>query len=109
MKYSHNYAKLKVSNYTTIRRYKKANLHDIVVETFPSGCHKAQVVKIERKALDDIYLTELLFDTDCNSRKEAYRLFQSFYKKPIDFKKELFYIYHLSVIQNLADSDQGGS
>ena len=101
MKYSHDYAKLKVSNYTTIRRYKKANLHDIVVENFPSGCHKAQVVKIERRALADIYFTDLMFDTDCNSRAEAYRLFQSFYKKPIDFKKELFYIYHLSVIQNL--------
>lgn len=95
MKYSHAYAKLRVHNYTTIRRYKKGNVGDIVLETYPSGSHYAEIVKIERKALADIYLTELMFDTDCNSRAEAYELFQSFYKKPIDYEREKFYIYHL--------------
>ena len=95
MKYSHDYAKLRVHNYTTIRRYSKGKVGDIVQETYPSGTHLAKIVKIERRALDDVYLTELMFDTDCNSRGEAYRLFQSFYKKPIDFKNEKFYIYYL--------------
>ena len=101
MKYTHDYAKLKLSKYTTIRRYKKVNLHDIVLESFPSGCHKAQVVKIERKTLDEVDILLLLRDTDERSRTKACLLIQSFYKKPIDFKKELFYIYHLKVIQNL--------
>ena len=95
MKYSHNYSKLKVHNYTTIRRYPKGKIGDIILETYPNGKHYAKIVKIERKALDDIYWTDLIFDTDCDTRGDAYRLFQSFYKKPIDFINEKFYIYYL--------------
>jgi len=97
MKYSHKYSKLSVSNYTTIRRYPKGKIGDIVLETYPEGKHYAKIMKIERKALDDIYWTDLLFDTAdiCKTRKEAYELLQSFYKKSIDFKNEKFYIYYL--------------
>jgi len=95
MRYSRDYAKLKVSNYTTIRRYSKGKIGDIILETYPSGEHYAKIIRIERRALDEIYLTELMFDTDCDSRKEAYGLIQSFYKKPIDFENEKFYIYYL--------------
>ena len=95
MKYSHNYGKLKVHNYTTIRRYSKGKVGDVVLETYPKGKHYAKIVKIERKALDDIYWTDLIFDTDCDTRGDAYRLFQSFYKKPINFANEKFYIYYL--------------
>ena len=95
MKYSHDYAKLRVHNYTTIRRYPKGKVGDVVLETYPSGRHYARIVKIEQRALAEIYLTELMFDTDCNTRGDAYKLFQSFYKKPIDFQNEKFYIYYL--------------
>ena len=95
MKYSKNYAKLNVSNYTTIRRYPKGKIGNIILEKYPSGEHYAKIIKIERKALDDIYLTDLIFDTDCDTRKEAYELIQSFYKKPIDFQNEKLYIYKL--------------
>ena len=100
MKYSHEYSKLTVSNYTTIRRYPKGKVGDMVLETHPKGEHYAKIVKIERKALDDIYWTDLLFDTAdmCRTRKEVYALFQSFYKKPIDFANEKFYIYYLQKV-----------
>ena len=95
MRYSHNYAKLKVHNYTTIRRYPKGKVGDIVLEIYPEGKHFSKIVKIERKTLGQLLLTELMFDTDCNTRNDAYDLFQSFYKKPINFHKDRFYIYYM--------------
>ena len=95
MKYSHNYTKLGYHHYTTIRRYSKGKVGDIVLERYPKGQHKARIVDLERKSLDNIPSHIIEFDTDCNSREEAYQLFQSFYKKPIDFKNEKFYLYLL--------------
>jgi len=92
---------LKCANYTTIRRYSKGKVGDITKEIYPAGSHLAKIIKIERRALDDIYFTELIFDTDCDTRGEAYRLFQSFYKKPIDFAKERFFIYYLRKINEV--------
>jgi len=100
MKYTHKYSKLSVHKYTTIRRYSKGKVGDVILETYPEGKHYAKIIKIERKALDDIYWTDLLFDTAdiCGTRKEVYDLFQSFYKKPIDFTNEKFYIYYLKKV-----------
>ena len=101
MKYSHNYAKLDVFNYTTIRRYPKGKVGDIVKETYPKGSHYSEIVGIERRALNEVYLTDLLFDTDCDTREEAYRLFQSFYKKIIDFDKDRFYVYFMEKVEGM--------
>ena len=54
MKYSHKYNKLNQDTYTTIRRYKKANVGDIVTETYPGGSHKALVLHEIKKSLDEI-------------------------------------------------------
>ncbi len=93
MKYSHNYTKLTKPKYTTIRRYKKAKVGDIISENYPGGSHIARVVLEKRTTLDDVNLKTLLNDCDCDTRKDAYNLFQSFYKKKIDFEKERFYFY----------------
>ena len=93
MKYSHNYTKLKKPKYTTIRRYKKAKVGDIISENYPGGSHVARILLEKRTTLDEIHLKTLLEDCDCDTRKDAYVLFQSFYKKPIDFENEIFYLY----------------
>ncbi len=95
MKYSHNYTKLDYPYYTTIRRYSKGKVGDIVIEKYPKGQHKARIIEVQRKSLDNIPTHVIEFDTDTNSRGMAYELIQSFYKKPIDFKNEKFYIYTL--------------
>ena len=95
MKYSENYSKLQNKYYTTIRRYSKGKLGDIVVEKYPLGTHKARIYQIDRATLDSIPLDFLQMDTDRITRQEIYLLFQSFYRKTIDFKNEFFYIYYL--------------
>lgn len=101
MKYSSDYSKLNRNNYSTIRRYSKGKVGDIVFETYPKGKHKARILSIERSALDNIPIQILIADTDLFSRKEIYDLFQSFYKKPIDFAKEKFYIYFLERVNKV--------
>jgi len=97
MKYSHDYNKLKVDNYTTIRRYPKGKVGDITLEIYPSGQHKAKIKKIKRKTLDELPLSLLIADTSplCGNRIQVYKLFQSFYKKEIYFTQEKFYLYYL--------------
>ena len=98
MKYSHQYRKLLKDRYTTIRRYAKHKINDIVWENYPNGTHKALITNIIKKPLDDLTERFLVEDTDCLSRKEAYDLFESFYRKPIDFKNEKFTIYFMKRI-----------
>lgn len=95
MKYSHNYTKLLLNEYTTIRRYPKGKVGKIVKESYPKGWHFAKIIKIERSAISRIPISLLQCDTDLLFRDEIYALFQSFYKKPINFDKERFYIYCL--------------
>lgn len=98
MKYSHNYSKLGGKGYTTIRRYNKGKLGDVVLEVYPKGFHYSEIIGIEREVLERISNSRIFADTDKSSRKEVYELFQSFYEKPIDFNKERFYIYYLKRI-----------
>ncbi len=95
MKYSHQYSKLDKDEYTTIRRYAKGKVGDIVNETYPNGEHLATITKVERVALNYIPIYILQLDTDLEEREDIYELFQSFYKKPIDFENERFYKYTL--------------
>ena len=101
MKYSHDYSKLNRNNYSTIRRYSKGKVGDIVLEEYPKGTHKAKILSIERSALDDIPIQILIADTDLFVRKEIYTLFQSFYKKHIDYSNEKFYIYFLERVNKV--------
>lgn len=98
MKYSHQYRKLSKPKYTTIRRYAKHKINDIVCEYYPNGSHKSVIVNIIKKSLDDLTEKFLIDDTDCISRAVAYDLFESFYRKPIDFKNEKFTIYFMKRI-----------
>jgi len=99
MKYSSNYGKLYKPYYTTIRRYSKGKMGDFVKEIYPNGVHSAQILRVERKTLNEITTEFLLADTDCKTRKEAIRLIESFYKKPIDRQREKLYIYYLQKIK----------
>ena len=99
MKYSHNYKKLEHDIYTTIRRYKKANVGDTIREDYPSGSHIAIVLAESRFSLNDLPLEVLLNDTDCKTFNQVFNLFQSFYKKPIDFYKDKFYVYVLGRVR----------
>ena len=98
MKYSHNYSKLDSIYYTTIRRYPKGKVGDVVLETYPKGQHYAEILSIERETLDMTAPQVLYADTDKSNRIDVYNLFQSFYKKTIDFVKERFYIYRMKKV-----------
>ena len=101
MKYSHRYLKLFEEKYTTIRRYSKGKVGDRVPETYPNGSHLAIIRKIEKKALDALDELFLYKDTGCTEREDSYKLIQSFYKKPIDFANEKFYIYYLEKLKGV--------
>jgi hypothetical protein len=95
MKYSKNYSKLDTIFYTTIRRYHKGKIGDILLETYPKGEHYAEIIGIRKFTLNEIPIQTLIADTDLFNRKEIYDLFQSFYSKPIDFDGEKFYLYQM--------------
>lgn len=96
MKYSKKYSKLLNNKYTTIRRYSKGKVGKTIVETLNGTIlHFAKIIKIERKTFIQISTELLLNDTGCNTRKQAFDLIQSFYKKPINPYKDKLYIYHL--------------
>ena len=99
MKYSNNYSKLSLEEYTTIRRYSKGKVGKIVKEDYPDGWHFAKIINVERKPLIQITTEFLLADTDCKTRENAIELINSFYKKPIDETKEKLYIYHLKRVK----------
>ena len=103
MKYSHDYSKLQKEEYTTIRRYSKGKIGDLVLETYPSGQHYARIIKIVKKPLAKLSTNFLISDTDLNNRLEIYSLFQSFYTKPINFTNEKFYIYYLKRQKDVSD------
>lgn len=98
MKYTHKYKKLSRDKYTTIRRYSKGKVGDVVLEIYPGGSHKAKIIKIERKTINGLPFHVLYLDTDCITRQGVRELFQSFYGKEIDFDKEKFYLYHLKKV-----------
>lgn len=97
MIYSKKYPKLLDNEYTTIRRYSHGKIGKIVAETFNNLflLHFAKIIKIERKPFIQISTELLIKDTNCNTRKEAFDLLQSFYKKPINPYNEKLYIYHM--------------
>ncbi len=95
MKYSKHYTKLDKDEYTTIRRYRKAKNGTVVKETYPDGEHNALICEMWMTALKNLSLEFLQNDTDKKTRKGAYALIQSFYRKKIDFNKEIFTIYFM--------------
>lgn len=99
MKYSHNYPKLSMNEYTTIRRYPKGKIGDIVLEVYPAGKHFAKIVDRKRVVLANLDLGVLCADTYSHfNRTEVYALFQSFYKKRINFLREMFYMYYMEKV-----------
>jgi len=94
MKYSHNYSKLKKKYYTTIRRYPKGKVGDVVRETYPNGYHHAKIIQVGRMKISEITTQMLKEDADVNSRGEFLELINSFYSKPI-LNETKVYVYHL--------------
>lgn len=100
MKYTHNYSKLDKEEYTTIRRYSKGKVSDIVREVYPNGSHYARITCLQRLCLVNISTEFLCADTDRHTRIDATTLIQSFYRKPIDPYNERLYIYYLKKVIN---------
>ncbi len=99
MQYTHDYKKLSRDRYTTIRRYNEGyKMGDVITETYPSGEHEVRINKIRRGTINKMSFQLLFLDTDCLTREDARRLFQSFYEKEIDFDKEKFYIFYMEKI-----------
>ena len=96
MKYSHDYSKLKLDEYTTIRRYPKGKVGSLQHEYYPAGQHWARIIEIDRKTLVQTPLGLLQKDTDLETRTEIYRLFQSFYRKKITPFNDKWYIYRMT-------------
>lgn len=96
MKYTHNYKKLRKEKYTTIRKYNHGyKIGDVIAEIYPNGKHIAKIVNIKRETINNLPFQLLFLDTDCLTRVDVRRLFQSFYRNPIDFEKQKFYIFYL--------------
>jgi len=93
IKFTHDYPKLQYDKFTTIRRrdtYVEGDVYDV---KSPSRNFKVELVKKEHKILEKIPDSLLLVDTDTKSRDEAYKLLNSFYKKPIAVNEVLTVLY----------------
>ena len=100
MKYSKKYTKLNRQRYTTIRRHPKGKRWAIVLETYPGGMHFAKIIDIRRRTFIQLSLKLLQKDTDCVTKQEAFDLFNSFYKKPINQFSEKLYIYTMQKLRS---------
>lgn len=100
MKYTHPYYKLGNKIYTTIRKSKKKEQVIGFVEKEISGnsFHRAVILHIGKIHLKQVQIGFLLVDclypnSNIKSRKDCYDLFQSFYKNPIDFKTQVWFLF----------------
>ncbi|MHA1488573.1 MAG: hypothetical protein ACTSRI_02825 [Promethearchaeota archaeon] len=104
MNYSHLYWKLKNNLYTTIRKKCNEKIGSIVSETYNyRPLHEAKIIAIDKIKLSQLPLSVLLMDcyygnSSIRIRQDCYALFQSFYKKPINFSKQFFYLILLEKI-----------
>ena len=98
MKYSHDYSKLKLDEYTTIRRYPKGKVGKLCREIYPGGQHDAKIMEVDRGTLVNIPLELLQKDTDLETPEEILKLFQSFYRKKIDVFTDKWYIYTMKKV-----------
>lgn len=107
--YKYFYSKLELEKYRTIRRHLKGRrVGDIEREYVNNKIWYAKIIKIKQKTLAEIPFNMLFNDCKpfAESRKECYELFQSFYKKPIDFEKESFFIFYMQKIElNIHEQD----
>lgn len=102
MKYKKFYSKLELEKYTTIRRYLKGRkIGKIEKEYVNRKVWYAKIIDIKPKPLAEISFQLLLNNCKpfAETRKECYALFQSFYKEPIDFENEPFYIFYMQKVK----------
>ena len=99
MKYSKKYTKLDKRQYTTIRRHPHGKRWKVVLETYPGGKHFAKIIDIRRRTFIQLSLKLLQGDTDCETKQEAFDLFNSFYKTPINSFSEKLYIYTMQKLK----------
>ena len=74
--------------------------HDPVDKMF--GCDKGGITKItdiRRRTFIQLPLKLLQRDTDCETKQEAFDLFNSFYIKPINQFSEKLYIYTMQKLR----------
>lgn len=103
MKYTHAYYKLVNQVYTTIRKTKRKKQEVGSIETEKVNnvfWHKAIILHIDMVKLSELPLGILLMDciypnSKIETRNDCYNLFQSFYKKEIDFENQNFYLFIL--------------
>lgn len=106
IKFTHLYDKLFGRLFTTIRRrvkvkprdYVKIQLNEIVMRP------KYRVISIDEVIIDRLPTSLLLFDCmnrdiPIRTRFDCYKLFSSFYVKPIDFKRDIFYLILLERVK----------
>lgn len=88
LKFSKDYSKLEDRVFTTIRRYDRYKVGEIVsVKTPTKQFHVLILHKFKSKA-KDLHKEFLCYDTDTDNLIEAINVLNSFYKKPInDFEK----------------------
>lgn len=96
MNYKKYYSKFDNKHYTTIRKRKNGKKIDEIEPEKVKGIiiHYAKIQKIERKRLSELSTAFLCEETDGNSREDALRILQSFYKTEIIFVP-YWYIFHM--------------
>ena len=85
LKFSHEYSKLKDRVFTTIRRgMPKFDPGELVECKTPTQTFNAIILYAICMETDQLPTDLLIYDTDQPTREEAMKLFQSFYRTPIE-------------------------
>ena len=89
IKFSHDYSKLNYHLFTTIRRYDRYTVGEILTAESPSKTFESRIILKIKMKLSDIPTHFLCFDTDTMNRDEAIETLDSFYNKTIHSEERL--------------------
>ena len=83
IKFSHDYSKLDYPVFPTIRRYDRYELSEHIQVKTPTKNFPALIISKAFVKLSLLQTEFLCLDTDTKTREEAYKVLNSFYRKPI--------------------------
>jgi hypothetical protein len=104
IKFSKNFPKLDKDKFTTIRRYDKYKEGGLLKVRTPKTTFQAVISRKTKKPLGEIDTPFLLEDTNTQTREEALKLINSFYRKPLQ-DQEVVTILYLTKIEDIECPD----
>lgn len=83
IKFSKDYPKLEDRVFTTIRRYDRYKIGELVAIRTPKKQFYATILHKFKAVMGDLHAKFLCYDTDTLNDTEAYDVFNSFYRNPV--------------------------